>query len=95
MPPPPFSRALEEQIAEKNARKRQEVAEREEWERKKDAELGVMDYFGSGGGGAPLKGQGGTVVSDLRWSAVALSVLWYSHSTSVLSPPRAVLPLPR
>jgi hypothetical protein len=72
-PIPRFSRALEEQIAEKNARKRQEVAEREEWERKKDAELGVMDYFGSGGGGAPLKGQGGTVVSDLRWSAVALS----------------------
>lgn len=61
-----YLRALEEQIAEKNARKRQESAEREEWERKKDAELGVMDYFGSGGGGAPLKAQGGGVVSDLR-----------------------------
>jgi hypothetical protein len=70
-PPLDDDRALEEQIAEKNARKRQESAEREEWERKKDAELGVMDYFGSGGGGAPLKAQGGGVVSDLRQASKA------------------------
>lgn len=48
-------------------REAKEVADREaKW----TSEPGILDYFGRGGGGAPLRDASGSIVTDLRCAAV-------------------------
>ncbi|PAA89141.1 hypothetical protein BOX15_Mlig018980g1, partial [Macrostomum lignano] len=61
-----YAKELERQMAEKRATEIKRKREREEFERKKEAEIAAYDPFGKGGGGAPIKDAQGNTRANLK-----------------------------
>ena len=61
-----YQHELQAQIREAQMRKAQAKQDKDEYERKLDADIQRYNYFGrSGGGGAPMRDQDGNVVANL------------------------------
>ncbi|XP_063143955.1 centrosome and spindle pole-associated protein 1 isoform X19 [Rattus norvegicus] len=61
-----YQEALQEQIREREARKKKERLEKEEYEAKLEAEMRIYNPWGKGGGGAPLRDAKGNLITDLN-----------------------------
>ncbi|XP_038966129.1 centrosome and spindle pole-associated protein 1 isoform X34 [Rattus norvegicus] len=61
-----YQEALQEQIREREARKKKERLEKEEYEAKLEAEMRIYNPWGKGGGGAPLRDAKGNLISPLQ-----------------------------
>ncbi|XP_076017210.1 centrosome and spindle pole-associated protein 1 [Genypterus blacodes] len=61
-----YQEALRQQMKEREAHKRREREERERYDAKLEAEMMVYNPWGRGGGGAPIKDNGGNLISDLK-----------------------------
>uniref|UniRef100_F7ETL5 Centrosome and spindle pole associated protein 1 n=1 Tax=Monodelphis domestica TaxID=13616 RepID=F7ETL5_MONDO len=57
---------LQQQIREREARRKKEQAEKEEYEAKLEAEMRSYNPWGKGGGGAPLRDARGNLITDLN-----------------------------
>lgn len=62
-------------IREREARKKKERLEKEEYEAKLEAEMRIYNPWGKGGGGAPLRDAKGNLISMMSLSLL-LSVLF-------------------
>lgn len=60
-----YQHELQAQMREKQMRKVQEKQEKDEYERKLEAEINRYSYFGRSGGGAPMRDKDGNVVANL------------------------------
>ncbi|XP_059110001.1 centrosome and spindle pole-associated protein 1 isoform X4 [Peromyscus eremicus] len=58
-----YQEALQEQIREREARRKKERLEKEEYEAKLEAEMRIYNPWGKGGGGAPLRDAKGNLIS--------------------------------
>ncbi|OBS78052.1 hypothetical protein A6R68_19557, partial [Neotoma lepida] len=58
-----YQQALQEQIREREARRKKERLEKEEYEAKLEAEMRIYNPWGKGGGGAPLRDAKGNLIS--------------------------------
>nr|XP_034346304.1 centrosome and spindle pole-associated protein 1 isoform X9 [Arvicanthis niloticus] len=61
-----YQEALQEQIREREARRKKERLEKEEYEAKLEAEMKIYNPWGKGGGGAPLRDAKGNLITDLN-----------------------------
>ncbi|XP_076419811.1 centrosome and spindle pole-associated protein 1 isoform X12 [Peromyscus maniculatus bairdii] len=61
-----YQEALQEQIREREARRKKERLEKEEYEAKLEAEMRIYNPWGKGGGGAPLRDAKGNLITDLN-----------------------------
>ncbi|XP_031222694.1 centrosome and spindle pole-associated protein 1 isoform X8 [Mastomys coucha] len=61
-----YQEALQEQIREREARRKKERLEKEEYEAKLEAEMKIYNPWGKGGGGAPLRDAKGNLISPLQ-----------------------------
>ncbi|XP_056378064.1 centrosome and spindle pole-associated protein 1 isoform X2 [Hyla sarda] len=61
-----YQEELQQQIRERNDRRRKEKEETERYEAKLEAEIKNYNPWGKGGGGAPLKDQKGNLITDLK-----------------------------
>ncbi|XP_017175093.1 centrosome and spindle pole associated protein 1 isoform X16 [Mus musculus] len=61
-----YQEALQEQIREREARRKKERLEKEEYEAKLEAEMRIYNPWGKGGGGAPLRDAKGNLISPLQ-----------------------------
>ncbi|XP_021077732.1 centrosome and spindle pole-associated protein 1 isoform X9 [Mus pahari] len=61
-----YQEALQEQIREREARRKKERLEKEEYEAKLEAEMRLYNPWGKGGGGAPLRDAKGNLISPLQ-----------------------------
>ncbi|CAH6777295.1 Cspp1 [Phodopus roborovskii] len=61
-----YQEALQEQIREREARRKKERLEKEEYEAKLEAEMRIYSPWGKGGGGAPLRDAKGNLITDLN-----------------------------
>ncbi|XP_060241864.1 centrosome and spindle pole-associated protein 1 isoform X13 [Meriones unguiculatus] len=61
-----YQEALQEQIREREARRKKERLEKEEYEAKLEAEMRSYNPWGKGGGGAPLRDAKGNLITDLN-----------------------------
>ncbi|KAL1775619.1 centrosome and spindle pole-associated protein 1 isoform X1 [Sigmodon hispidus] len=61
-----YQEALQEQIREREARRKKERIEKEEYEAKLEAEMRIYNPWGKGGGGAPLRDAKGNLITDLN-----------------------------
>ncbi|XP_029389100.1 centrosome and spindle pole-associated protein 1 isoform X8 [Mus pahari] len=61
-----YQEALQEQIREREARRKKERLEKEEYEAKLEAEMRLYNPWGKGGGGAPLRDAKGNLITDLN-----------------------------
>ncbi|KAL4236535.1 positive regulation of cytokinesis [Mactra antiquata] len=61
-----YGAELERQIQEKRMQKMREKEEQDRYERKLEEDIKNYNPFGRGGGGAPIKDEGGNAIADLR-----------------------------
>ncbi|XP_055459295.1 centrosome and spindle pole-associated protein 1 isoform X11 [Psammomys obesus] len=61
-----YQEALQEQIREREARRKKERLEKEEYEAKLEAEMRSYNPWGKGGGGAPLRDAKGNLISPVQ-----------------------------
>ncbi|XP_040597386.1 centrosome and spindle pole-associated protein 1 isoform X8 [Mesocricetus auratus] len=61
-----YQEVLQEQIREREARRKKERLEKEEYEAKLEAEMRIYNPWGKGGGGAPLRDAKGNLITDLN-----------------------------
>ncbi|MEE6463821.1 hypothetical protein FKM82_006063 [Ascaphus truei] len=61
-----YQEDLEQQILERNARRRKEKEERERYDAKLEADMRSYNPWGKGGGGAPLRDSRGNLITDLK-----------------------------
>ncbi|XP_075439918.1 centrosome and spindle pole-associated protein 1 isoform X3 [Ascaphus truei] len=61
-----YQEDLEQQILERNARRRKEKEEREQYDAKLEADMRSYNPWGKGGGGAPLRDSRGNLITDLK-----------------------------
>ncbi|CAF0876383.1 unnamed protein product, partial [Didymodactylos carnosus] len=60
-----YQQELQQQMREAQMRKMKEKADKDEYDRKLEADIQTYNYFGRGGGGAPMRDKDGNVVANL------------------------------
>ncbi|XP_018409709.1 PREDICTED: centrosome and spindle pole-associated protein 1 [Nanorana parkeri] len=61
-----YQKDLDQQIRDRNEKRRKEKEEHERYESKLEAEMRSYNPWGKGGGGAPLKDEKGNLITDLK-----------------------------